>query len=293
MKHEMEDPLPPPRVILTSLINKLTSQPLPPPRTQAQPRTTRTNPQHAPNPLSLLPAHSRTLLTTLHVLYPSLLLPALDLLDRHLVTRVLVLDDIAARPPPSSSCSSSSSPSALRDEAEQARLDARSSVFHLVRSAQQQSRRGRRSGGGSGGGGDGAGGLTYVVRTTSWSCDCAAFAFGAFPAEASSFPPSSSTASDYYSYHINSSDHHYAYSSDSGSGHGVGDRWEFGGLSFDGRDRSAGGPGGSVGHAGGASVPCCKHLLACVLAERWSVLGGYVQERRVGREEAAGLIGAI
>lgn len=37
-------------------------------------------------------------------------------------------------------------------------------------------------------------------------------------------------------------------------------------------------------------MPCCKHLMACVLAERWEgVLGGYVKQMRVGREEMAGL----
>jgi len=35
----------------------------------------------------------------------------------------------------------------------------------------------------------------------------------------------------------------------------------------------------------GEEVPVCKHLLACVLAER---MGGYVEEKVVGREEMAG-----
>lgn len=57
--------------------------------------------------------------------------------------------------------------------------------------------------------------------------------------------------------------------------------WEFGGLSADGRD-------------GAGGVPCCKHLLACVLAERWdAVLGAYVEERLVTREESAGLVGDL
>lgn len=54
-------------------------------------------------------------------------------------------------------------------------------------------------------------------------------------------------------------------------------KWEFGGLSADGRE--------------GGAVPVCKHLLACVLGERWGVLKGYVKERSVGREEMAGLAG--
>ena len=35
-------------------------------------------------------------------------------------------------------------------------------------------------------------------------------------------------------------------------------------------------------------VPLCKHLLACLLAERWEVMGGFFEERKVGREEMAG-----
>lgn len=52
---------------------------------------------------------------------------------------------------------------------------------------------------------------------------------------------------------------------------------EFGGMSTDGRG-DEGGP-----------VPVCKHLLACVLGERWGLLGGYVKEREISREEMAAL----
>lgn len=38
----------------------------------------------------------------------------------------------------------------------------------------------------------------------------------------------------------------------------------------------------------GGDVPLCKHLLACVLAERWDGAGGLVEGREVGREEMAG-----
>lgn len=56
----------------------------------------------------------------------------------------------------------------------------------------------------------------------------------------------------------------------------AGDLWEFGGMSCDGKI--------------GGQVPCCKHLLACVLVERWeAVLGRYVVEKRVEREEMAGM----
>lgn len=52
--------------------------------------------------------------------------------------------------------------------------------------------------------------------------------------------------------------------------------WEFGGRCQDGKESGA--------------VPICKHLLACVLAERWEdVLGGLVRERAMEREGMAGL----
>lgn len=47
--------------------------------------------------------------------------------------------------------------------------------------------------------------------------------------------------------------------------------WEWGGLIL-----------------GEEEVPLCKHLLACVLVERWDVASAMVEERGVGREEAAG-----
>ncbi len=39
---------------------------------------------------------------------------------------------------------------------------------------------------------------------------------------------------------------------------------------------------------GREEVPLCKHLLACVLAERWGMVRGMVEEREAGREEIAG-----
>lgn len=48
------------------------------------------------------------------------------------------------------------------------------------------------------------------------------------------------------------------------------DRWKIGGVTV------------------GEDVPVCKHLLACVLAERVEGLGAFVEERIVVREELAG-----
>lgn len=109
-------------------------------------------------------------------------------------------------------------------------------------------------------------GAVYHVHVEAWNCSCAAFAFAAFAAASSSMPwRSDGDGGELY-----------------GMREGIGgsgneeNEWEFGGLSHDGREESGG-------------VPVCKHLLACVLVERWEdVLGSYVKEKEVSREEMAG-----
>lgn len=107
----------------------------------------------------------------------------------------------------------------------------------------------------------------YIVRLQAWSCTCAAFTFSSFP---SSFP-----------HDIGAENQDVDFVGEEGDGEKE-RGWEFGGLSLDGL--------GEGGAGGGGGVPVCKHLLACVLVERWGdVLGAYVKERGVGREEMAGL----
>lgn len=127
-----------------------------------------------------------------------------------------------------------------------------------------------------------------MVRTQSWNCSCAAFAFAAFPREESQ-SQSQPQQQQQHGYTINPPfpllfpTDRDAEEEDDLFESGGGDGWEFGALSLD-----------SVEGSDIAGVPCCKHLLACVLAERWSgVLGVYVDERIVGREEAAGLVADI
>ncbi|KAI5864057.1 hypothetical protein GGS23DRAFT_619860 [Durotheca rogersii] len=205
----------------------------------------------AGNPLQRVPAACRPLLTTLYALYPLTLLPALDLLDRRLATRVVVVgagadaDADAARPP----------------------------CFYIVRSALPPSRRRPRHPPAA------AGGPRYVVRPDAWNCTCAAFAFAAFPRRA----PSPYVIEDP--------------GLRMGCGAGVEPdeeeereeegTWQFGALSSDGR------PGRGPRDA---AVPCCKHLLACVLAERCGLgapASGLVPERRVAPDEAAGWVADI
>ncbi|KAI1809869.1 hypothetical protein GGS20DRAFT_580345 [Poronia punctata] len=230
-----------PRELLTSLLSQISSIPQNTSTSTSNDVRSSTLSSHQPsttsNPLRAIPPAYRPLLTTLHVLYPTTLLPALDLLDRRLVTRVILKEQEQVKEDEETDVE--------RDEEK----NNKQPIYHLVRSAQTPSKRRHHA----------PSGPMYVVRLTSWNCTCAAFAFAAFP------PLSSSPSSPSF---FSSSDPLPA-----------GDaKWEFGGRSTDG-----------VNDGGG--VPCCKHLLACVLAERWeAVLGGYMEQRVVGREEGAGLV---
>ena len=120
-----------------------------------------------------------------------------------------------------------------------------------------------------------------MVRLEAWNCSCAAFAFESFPG--STYPQAQKPWLDLDDSDSDErEDGNIEEEDEMEAGKGV--EWEFGGLSFDGK---AGRNGREA-----RKVPICKHLLACLLAERWDgVLGGYVRERGVGREEMAGLNG--
>ncbi|KAI5263362.1 hypothetical protein E4T47_09052 [Aureobasidium subglaciale] len=151
--------LPESRAFINSLITSLQTKP-------PSPTTSPTNTLKQATPAD------RSILLTLHVLYPNELLSALDLLDRELVDS-----------PPA--------PETVVKEAnvEQGTIDASAEIVenikgaskgynnavYYVRSAQQTSSNSRFR--------DPVASSThYEVRTSSWSCSCPAFAFSAFPA---------------------------------------------------------------------------------------------------------------
>ncbi|RYC57066.1 hypothetical protein CHU98_g9140 [Xylaria longipes] len=265
--------IPKPRDILTSLISSLPSIPIADHATTTT-SSHRSSNQHVganptTNPFRLIPPAYRSILTTLHVLYPSTLLPALDLLDRRLVTRV-ILKQYAPQQPTNiqdvaiTSAQESEADGGIPNMQEENKPPP---LYHLVRSAQPQSHRRQHS--------TSSGGRAYIVRLESWNCTCAAFAFSAFPPLPS---PTLSSASE-SGYHISPTTDTREDDDAMTSDEDAAQTWEFGGLGADEKD-------------GAGGVPCCKHLLACVLAEKWNaVLGGYMEERFVGREEGAGLVG--
>lgn len=204
----------------------------------------------------------RRQLLTLHVIFPSLLLPALDLLDRGLVSRLLVADESQKAPetalPPAAT---SVSPDDIHKHGETKNTDEQSEghipdslqvsnhkdqiCMYTVQSAvSTTSRRKRHTPQTT---------KVYEVHLDAWSCSCGGFALDAYS--------------------------HYDVTSSSEKVQNSPPKGLFGNLGMD-RMTSL------------EDFPCCKHLLACLLAEKWRESpGGYVQDRYTTKEELAGIIG--
>ncbi|KAG9627331.1 hypothetical protein KCU64_g18348, partial [Aureobasidium melanogenum] len=231
--------LPQPRAFITSLIQSLNTS-----------SSTATTPLS--NPLKQASPADRSVLLTLHVLFPNELLSALDLLDRELVVRLLPLSNPDVTPPiPEQTGQQAEDTTTEQDISTSSNdtnndmkvdRDYRNAVYY-VRSAQQTSSNSRFK--------DPVAASThYEVRISSWSCSCPAFAFSAFPANPS-------TDEEHGDEEITTVE-------------GEEQQWMVGSLSL------------------GKDVPMCKHLLACVLAERGGLFEGYVKTKKVSVEELAG-----
>jgi hypothetical protein len=222
--------LPSAREFLTALFDGLPTAP-PPPFTPPA------------NPLLQLPPKDRGIFVTLHCLFPNDFVPALDLLDRGLVTKIVQIQS-TSRP----------------NDDGLARGGLPPAVYY-VRSSQPQSR--------------GAAARfrhrepvddsqkSYEVRLDSWNCSCPAFAFAAF----SRSPEAGLLARDLDGVPVPL------------PAAAAASAWTFGGLSLP---------------VASGEDPVCKHLLACLLAERCRALFdasgmGYVKEKRVSKAEMAGL----
>ena len=235
------------------------------------------------NPLSAVDETARKQLLSLQVLFPNEFLPALDLLDRGLVTRLRIGDgeegdaektegdEAAGRHQADQAAQGDDNEGAQHDDvpmpdAAEAHTHAQHAspsihaepiVDHPMTNTlatitppnttyyvrSAQQRSSRYT--------TSYDTLTsYEVRLLAWNCSCPAFAFAAFP---SVHPEPTPSTHD-----------QQGQSEDTG--------WLFGGVSL-----------------GDTMPPVCKHLLACVLVERCKGLfGGFVEERVVSVEEAAG-----
>ncbi|KAK5688176.1 hypothetical protein LTS10_000154 [Elasticomyces elasticus] len=137
------------------------------------------------NPLTNTAACKEQLLT-LHVLFQNELLPALDLLDRGLVTRLRLMrpSDDEGTSIPNDAESNNITTGQYRDKGVPT---IQSASTYYVRSAQQQQQSSRNS---SSRYRNAAYEQTtyYEVHLNAWSCSCPAFAFSAFPATLSEAP---------------------------------------------------------------------------------------------------------
>lgn len=265
--------LPSLRAFLSSLL-----PPLSLPSTIASPPA---SPSSNPHPLE---PSQKPLFLTLHCLFPNELLPALDLLDRRLVTRFVLQDETISasnrgnphskQPLLSHVAGNASSPPSFNLDSDIQEPHHESKVqktVYYVRSSHSRSRFASKHSKSSTSSTEG---VHYEVRLQAWNCTCAAFAFAAFSGEWER-PP------DLGLEHVDV----HGLGSDGNGGSGGND-------SVLGGEPTNGGDGRDRWKIGGVTIgediPVCKHLLACVLAERIQGLGAFVEERIVGREELAG-----
>ncbi|VBB77154.1 Putative protein of unknown function [Podospora comata] len=237
--------LPTPRHFLTNLINRLPTIPLEPP----QPPSINRMPNS--NALSRIPVSHRHLIITLHVLFPNLVLPSLDLLDRGLVQKFALSDKIKSEEPED-------------DQAEVVR--GAIYVVYSTTAAPSRRRKSVKPDPDDDRVGNRENSQKYVVHLQAWNCTCAAFAFSIVQSLLDEQPPQ--IPPELHLAEITTDDDKK--------------EWEFGGMSTDGKAPN------------GGQIPTCKHLLACLLAERWgNALGGYVTSKQVGKEEMAGIVADV
>ncbi|KAJ9666089.1 hypothetical protein H2201_003767 [Coniosporium apollinis] len=160
--------LPTPRAFLTDLLSSL---PAP-----AEPSL---------NPVKDLRGTDKNLLLTLHVLFPNEFLPALDLLDRGLVTRFRVRSDGA----PGSDAQTSAQVAQPDKELVSEEEEQQAATLYYVRSAQPPRSRFASSSAYD------PSATHYEVRLAAWNCACPAFAFAAFPLSAASLDDEAGAAS--------------------------------------------------------------------------------------------------
>ena len=183
-------------------------------------------------------------LLTLHALFPSVLLSALDVLDRNLVTRLVL----------------NSGNHTIGEQALGKPLHTRSmggilserSVYYVRSNAPPQPTQGRFS--------DRLADeeLYYEVRVGVWNCTCASFTFAALNAAKPTHGLSSTS------------------------------QYRTARKEWDDVDPIPVGLGGRYANEKTQDIPICKHLLACSMANKWSVAERMVEVKHVSRDEMAG-----
>lgn len=196
----------------------------------------------------------KSLLLTLHVIFPNELLPALDLLDRRLVSRLV------------HSCESGDGHHVeeggycVAHVTDSSNSDRR--AVYYVKSSQQP--RSRFSSTSSNANHRPMSGRCYEVRLEAWNCTCPAFAFAAVD-----FGGDNDESFGFLNGNV-------AEVKGSGqSAHRIEDKGKvYGGLML-----------------GEGQMPICKHLLACLLVESWQPFEAFLNEIIVSKDEMSGWAG--
>ncbi|RYO17536.1 hypothetical protein AA0111_g11089 [Alternaria arborescens] len=298
--------LPTSRTFITQLFDSLSTLP-----SDQAADATNDNAKTNTNPLNNLSDTTRKQLLSFQVVFPTEFVPALDLLDRRLVTRfhirneeqvaelktvidaggqqqdVQMMQDttVESEAPTqqqqqqqqqqqeNSHTRTTPTPTKEADPTDKDKTNHlnNNDTIYYVRSAQQQrSSRFATSYDTT---------TYYQVRLRAWNCSCPAFAFSAFPPtpvttrhvgneEATVHTPLHNNNNSTIQQEVNNN-------KDSNNNN-ADNKWIFGGISLVGKETTQ-------------PPPVCKHLLACVFVERCKGLfGGFVEDREVGVEEAAG-----
>ncbi|TFB03895.1 hypothetical protein CCMA1212_003316 [Trichoderma ghanense] len=187
----------------------------------------------------------RRQLLTLHVIFPNLLLPALDLLDRGLVSRLIVADgqQMSAEPHTTVDEESESTTEQSTSLGQEPDITGRMHMYAVQSAASITSRRRRHAPLRT---------RTYAVHLDAWNCSCGGFALDAYS-------------------------HYDAKNKDQRPFQGSAAPLRLGGLELASLD----------------DFPCCKHLLACLLAEKWKTSTGHVRDKYTTKEELAAMIGGF
>lgn len=237
--------LPNTRSFLTSLFGSFPRDPEPhSPSTESPP-----NPLNSANNPAI-----KSLLLTLHVIFPNELLPALDLLDQRLVSRLI--DSLCKLGDGHHVEGGGHHIAHVTDFSHSGRR----AVYYVKSSQQPRSRFSSTSSYASEGP---VSGHYYEVRLGAWNCTCPAFAFAAV---------------DF------GEDDNESFDLCNGNFAGVEGRQD------PRRTENEGKVYGGV-MLGGGQMPICKHLLACLLVESWQPLEVFLNESIVSKDEMSGWAG--
>lgn len=119
----------------------------------------------------------------------------------------------------------------------------------------------------------------YIVSLEAWNCTCAAFAFACVseePEVGEAGGDGDEDGEEQGSEELREREKERVRDKQGSAG------WTFGGMTLFNPDDHSSVP------------PVCKHLLACLLADKWRrALGRYVTERMMSREEMAGIVADV